>query len=102
MAEEQEINLTLNNLSPFFQVLVFEKEKYNREIFEKNLSKRIEKSSSKKKTINIEWSSNTKNILAYLISFKELPTWIDEIQALSDKTISKLENIENALILIDD
>ncbi|WP_242201402.1 MULTISPECIES: hypothetical protein [unclassified Pseudomonas] len=102
MAEEQEINLTLNNISPFFQVLVFEKEKYNRKIFDEYLSKRIEKSSSKKKTISIEWSSSTKSVLAYLISFKELPTWIDDIQALSNKTISKIENTENALILIDD
>lgn len=95
-------NLSLNDLEPFFQVLVFRKDKYTRKKLRTDIFKKISELNSKKKSAEIDWLSSTKKVLAIRVRFREFPSWLETTTSISTAKTSLLENIENAIILIDD
>lgn len=102
MLKKNRPKISLNNLEPFFQVLVFRKEKYTRKKLRTGIFKKISELNSKKKSAEIDWLQSTKKILAIRIRFREFPSWLGMNTSISDGAPSVLENVENSLLLIDD
>lgn len=93
--------LSLNNLSPYFQVVVFKKENYDRKIFKTLLENRILKSQKNNKTSELKWENNATQTYAAWIETKEFPSWLSTNEKI-DTTDKIPKNIENSLILIND
>ena len=93
--------LTLNNLTPYFQVLVFEKHEYSRKKLGKSLFKKIN-SIKNKKSASIKWHQSTNTIYAIWIETIDFPTWLSTNEKINQKLSTLPRDIENSLILIND
>lgn len=93
--------LTLNNLTPYFQVLVFEKNEYSRRKLGKSLFKKIN-SIKNKKSASIKWHQSTNTIYAIWIETIDFPTWLSTNEKINQKSSALPRDIENSLILIND
>lgn len=93
--------LSLNNITPYFQVLVFKKENYDRDTFKKLIEERIEKSKKKNKTSKIKWETAENQIYAAWIETQEFPSWLETFEKI-DPSHHLPINVENSLILIND
>ncbi|AKF48575.1 hypothetical protein ACQJ22_11020 [Pseudomonas fragariae (ex Marin et al. 2024)] len=94
--------ISLQNISPFFQILVFSKDAYSRRRFSEALYKKVESLKKEKKYAVIKWHSSTDKVYALWISFREFPSWLDASQKIDPDNVAYLENVENVLVLIDD
>lgn len=93
--------LNINNLSPYFQVIVFKKENYNRATFKKLVEDKISKSQKTHKASILRWENESKQTYAAWIETKEFPSWLDTNEKIDTHSALPV-NIENSLILIND
>lgn len=94
--------ISIENISPFFQILVFSKEGYSRRKFSESLYRRVEDLKKDKKYAMIKWHSSTEKVYALWVSFREYPSWFDTGRKIDPNVVFHLENVENVLLLIDD
>lgn len=97
--EDEEI--TLNNLSPYFQILVFKKDNYDRKSFKELIKEKTNTTQKRHKNSTLKWDFETTQIYAAWIETKEFPSWLETKENIALN--SKLPiNVENSLIVIND
>jgi len=93
--------LGVNDITPYFQVLVFKKEGYDRETFRKLIEQKVEKSQKINRTSKVRWENIDGRNYAAWIETKEFPSWLETIETIGASPYLPI-NIENSLILIND
>ncbi|MEN2507691.1 hypothetical protein V8Z77_12330 [Stutzerimonas stutzeri] len=91
----------LSNLSPYFQILVFKKENYDRGTFKKLIEEKIQTKQKRHKSSKIKWNTETSQLYAAWIQTDEFPSWLETRESI-DSNLALPINVENSLLIIND